>query len=271
MLGREGRRLSFELHTAVTSAANGRRTAHIAPEIGGFGAGAHGGYLAAIALRALADEVGTADRLPRSLTVHMLAAAKPGAIDLQARVVREGSTMTSATATIEIAGAPVAVALASFGQPRSSLVDLGIDMPALPGPEDCVPLWDKPAPEVAAVMLVEHRPAAPPLPLTGGDRAELLVWMRLVEDRAVDVSSATMLADAAPPALYGKLATFVAMPTTELTIHYGDVAAAAASPWLLGVFRGTRAADGYAVEDGQLWTPTGELILQSRQQRRILG
>jgi len=29
--------------------------------------------------------------------------------------------------------------------------------------------------------------------------------------------------------------------------------------------------DGYATDDGELWTEGGELVLQSRQRRRILG
>jgi acyl-CoA thioesterase len=255
----------------VVAEATGRASAEIAPEIGGFGAGAHGGYLAAIALRAMSAELDLADRPPRSLTIHLLAAAEPGRVELQTRVERAGSTITSMTARIDRGGLPVAVALASFGRSRPSRVHHAVGKPNVPGPEDCAPLGDKPAPEVAAGLLVEHRPAAPPLPLSGGDRAELSVWMRLVEDRDVDALSTTMLADAAPPALYGLLDTFVAMPSTELTIHYADLAAARSSPWLLGVVRGHRAAAGYAVEDGELWTPGGELVLQSRQQRRVLG
>jgi hypothetical protein len=30
------------------------------------------------------------------------------------------------------------------------------------------------------------------------------------------------------------------------------------------------AADGYAIEDVELWAPAGQLVLQARQQRRIL-
>jgi hypothetical protein len=31
------------------------------------------------------------------------------------------------------------------------------------------------------------------------------------------------------------------------------------------------AADGYAIEDVELWAPAGQLVLQARRQRRILG
>jgi acyl-CoA thioesterase len=130
-------------------------------------------------------------------------------------------------------------------------------------------LTEKPVAEAGAGLLVEHRPARPPLPLTGGHRAEIVVWTRLVEDRPVDALSAAMLADAGPPALYGRLSQYMAMPSTDITIHFADLAAAT-DPWVLRGFRTSHAADGYATEDGELRTEEGRLVLQARQLRRIL-
>jgi acyl-CoA thioesterase len=128
----------------------------------------------------------------------------------------------------------------------------------------------EPVADAGVGLLVEHRPARPPVPLTGGDRAEIVVWMRLVEQRPVDALSAAMLADAGPPALYGRLSKYVAMPSTDITIHFADLAAATTNPWVLGVFRTSHAANGYATEDGELWTEEGRLVLQARHLRRIL-
>src|SRR5262249_53782557 len=58
----------FDRATAV--AADG--SVEIDPAYGGF-VGAHGGYVAAIALRALADVIGDVEREPRSLTIQLLA------------------------------------------------------------------------------------------------------------------------------------------------------------------------------------------------------
>ena len=95
--------------------------------------------------------------------------------------------------------------------------------------------------------------------------------MRLLEDRGVDAISATMLADAAPPALYASLTEPLPIPSTEITIHFADLAATGSSPWVLGVFWTTYAANGYSVDDAQLWSDDRRLILQARQLRRILG
>jgi acyl-CoA thioesterase len=59
------------------------------------------------------------------------------------------------------------------------------------------------------------------------------------------------------------------MPSAEITIHYHSLDAVAHSPWLLGHYRTLYAHDGYAIEDGHLWTPQGQAVLTMRQLRRI--
>ena len=79
-----------------------------------------------------------------------------------------------------------------------------------------------------------------------------------------------MLADAGPPALYGVLTTPLAMPSTEITLHFAAVETTSPGPWVLGRFQTTYAASGYAVEDGELWGEDRRLVLHSRQLRRIV-
>src|SRR5271170_2932364 len=62
---------TFDAHTAVQDDVIGPWRADIAPELSGF-AGTHGGYVAAIALRAMMLTVRDPQRPPRSLTVHLL-------------------------------------------------------------------------------------------------------------------------------------------------------------------------------------------------------
>jgi acyl-CoA thioesterase len=178
--------------------------------------------------------------------------------------------MAAAAARLEQGGRTVATALASFGRPAPALTHDGLQMPSVPGPGGLEPLFAKPVPDARAGLLVEHRPAAGPPPLSGSDRAELLVWMRLVEDRPLDDLLLTFLADSAPPALYAILREAIPMPTADLTLHLAPAARRARGRWALGVVRSRVAGDGYAVEDGELWTPDGELLATSRQLRRVL-
>lgn len=260
---------SFDTHTAIEDDRIGAWRATVAPELSGFG-GTHGGYLAAIVLRAMARLVGDPERIVRSLGLDLLAPVKPGALDLWPRLDRVGSSTSGATLRLEQAGDSVGIAHALFGSRRRAVEYIGVQMPNVPPPEECEPIAEKPAPDALAGLLVEHRPAAPPLPLSGSERAEILVWMRTVEHRPLDALSLSMLADAAPPALFAHLTQFVSIPSVEINLHFGAVDAAIDSPWVLGVFRTCQAAGGYAVEDGELWTPSGRLVLQARQLRRIL-
>ncbi len=270
-----GRAAGFDRHTALCRTATGGALgtaswqARIEPELRGFG-GAHGGYVSAIALRALTDLVDDTERLARSLTLQLTAPVAAGILELRGERSRTGSSISAASLVIEQAAERRGAAWAVFGRSRRSPRYLGRAMPNVPPPEACLPIGEKPAPEASAGIFVEHRPAAPPLPLSGGQRAEILVWMRLVEERPLDPLVAVMLADAGPPALFGRLERFIRMPSVEIAIQLTEPAAIADSPWLLGVFRTSHAADGYALEDGELWTPEGSLVLQARQLRRIL-
>ena len=237
------------------------------PHLTGFGGAAHGGYVMTLALRALQGVVEDPDRIPRSLTTHLLAPIS-GEVDIVARVERAGGSMTTASAHLFRDGATVATALAAFGRDRPSLEQRDATMPIVPPPEELAPLLDLPVPE--SEMQVEHRPAAGPLPLSGGDRAELVSWMRTAADRPVDVEAATHLADSLAPALYGALTEYVAMPSTDITLHF-SAQPWSESPWVLGAVHNRFAGDGYAVEDGELWAPDGRLLLRSRQQRRVIG
>lgn len=252
----------FDAFTAVEDGV-----ATIDGAVTGFG-GAHGGYVMALALRAMLGDVGDPARLPRALSLHLLAPSAPGRAELVTRIEHAGGSMTTASTRVE-QDATVALAIGSFGRARPSLAQEGTAMPDVPPPAELGPLVERPV-DAGVNLLVEHRPAAGPLPLSGGDRAELVAWMRLgSEDRPVDVLSATFLADALAPALYGALDEYVAMPSAQIDLHYADPAGE--GPWVLARVRNRVAREGYAIEDGELWAPDGRLLLHSRQLRRVLS
>ncbi|MBI5105733.1 MAG: thioesterase family protein [Solirubrobacterales bacterium] len=254
----------FDRHTAVQDGVR----AEVDGSWSGY-LGAHGGYVAAIALRAARYAVDDCCRAPRALTVSLLEPVAAGRVDLDPRLERHGGSVSTVTVRAEQDGRPVALALATFGAERAGLAHAADAMPSVAPPEDCAPLGGRPVPQADMSQYVEYRPAIG-LPLSGGDEGRLVVWMRLSEHRPVDAAVATFLADAVAPALYGRLAEYVAMPTVELSVHY----AAAPDPapeWVLADVRNRRTADGYAVEDGELWAPDGRLLLHTRQLRRVLG
>jgi hypothetical protein len=84
-----------------------------------------------------------------------------------------------------------------------------------------------------------------------------------------------MLTDAWVPAVFGRmtLEDRVGVPTVDLTVHFRS-----AIPPDLGeddhalvVFRTQLAEEGFIEEDGEIWTPGGVLLAQSRQLAVLLG
>jgi len=259
---------AFDDHLAMTARPGGGLTARTGPELSGFG-GLLGGFAAALALRAMSTVLEGNGWEPRSLTIQLPAPIRPGPVDLHPRLAARGRSIASASLTIAQDREPVAGAVAMFGQRRDAQSRRGLVMPRVAPPDECAPVLERPVPTALSGALVEHR-AAGPLPLTGGAEARVLVWIRLVEQRPIDAALACMLADQTPPGLFGALVEFVAIPSVEIALHFAELPAATRSPWVLGDIRTTHARAGYAIEDAELWTPTGDLILQVRHLRRIV-
>ena len=120
MIGERGTRTSFD---AVV--AEGWRA----------GRGPHGGYLAAILLRALEQSVAEPQRAARSLTIHYARAPLPGPVRITTVLEREGRSLSTLSARIEQEGRPVALALAAFSVPWSGPEISQIPLPSVPGPD----------------------------------------------------------------------------------------------------------------------------------------
>jgi acyl-CoA thioesterase len=224
--------------------------------------GPNGGYLAALAARAAEAAAG---RPLRSLTLHFVAAPAVGPLDVRATVEREGRSYSAVSIRIEQQGAPMTLALATLGEL----------------PEDG-PAWDA-APMPDALPLAATEPIPPDqsdvpafmrnydmrwalgedgdVPGSGG-------WIRSREPRHVDAPLIAAMTDAWAPAAFVALGRFVAAPTLDLTIHIRrplPPAGMAPEDFLLCRFSSRLSVGGVWEEDGALWSPSGELLAQSRQ------
>ncbi len=82
------------------------------------------------------------------------------------------------------------------------------------------------------------------------------------------------MTDAWMPAAFVALGGFVAAPTLDLTIHLRralPAAGMAPGDYVLGRFSSRLSVSGVCEEDGELRTPGGELIAQSRQLALVRG
>ena len=115
---------------------------------------------------------------------------------------------------------------------------------------------------------MQHRFGEPPW--SSADRGLTGGWLGLLEEREVDALTLCVLADAWFPAPWPRLKALAPAPTIDLTVHFRAPLPLPDS-LVLGRFETELVRDGFFEEDGELWTPDGALVAQSRQLGLLLG
>lgn len=229
--------------------------------------GPHGGLLAATALDA-AQEVVAADRVPQVVSAQFLAAAGARPVELAAQVLRAGGSSDVVRVDATADGEPVLAVTATLARPRPGGATYGVvDAPPVPPPADCPVV-----PPVDLVPFTSHLEIrrASRGPLEGGDVAELLAWVRRASGGPeVDAASLVVLVDALAPAVYGIATVPVPVPTIDLTVTLQPEPPT--TGWTLVRITTRTLADGWCVDDSDVWSEDGRLLAQARQTRRVLG
>jgi acyl-CoA thioesterase len=236
------------------------------PEHWFVGRGPNGGFLAALAARA-AEAV--AGRPLRSLALHFIAAPAVGPIELAVVLEREGRSYSAASVRAEQGGRTVTLALATLGGLPAE--GAAWDRAAMPAATPLAETEPVPLEEAGIPAFMRNYDmrwalggrvgAGAQVPETGG-------WIRTTEPRALDAPLVAAMTDAWAPAAFVALGRFAAAPTLDLTIHIRrplPPAGMAPEDHLLGRFSSRLSVAGVWEEDGELWTPAGELLAQSRQ------
>jgi acyl-CoA thioesterase len=235
------------------------------------GRGPHGGYLAAMLLRALIESVGDPERAPRSLTIHYLRAPEPGPAQIITTVEREGRSLSTLSARMVQDGKTVALVLGAFslawGGPEISEVQLPQVEPSQDTRES-VSLVGEGAPMFASHIILQPRMDG--IPFAGTEQQmEVRGWLGLAEPRPIDAVSLAFFSDALMPAPYMRLREPAGVPTVDLTVHFRTRMPLAPNPdpgeLCLAMTRTELIHDGFFVEDGTIWAADGTLLAQSRQ------
>jgi acyl-CoA thioesterase len=247
----------------------------------------HGGYLAAIVLRALIETVADSARAPRSLTIHFLRPPQPGEVRIEAAIERTGGSLSTLSGRLEQGGEQIALALAAFSLPRASLEIAELPMPDLdaqdPSRETTDWLSERiergQVPSFLRKLTIQPRDGARPF---SGSEAPMdaSAWLGLAEaSRAVDALALALFSDALFPAPFPRLSApplgagaphaTVGAPTIDLTVHFRaripQRAAADRTELCLARFRSGLIHEGFFEEDGVIWAADGTVLAQSRQ------
>jgi acyl-CoA thioesterase len=235
------------------------------------GRGPHGGYLAAMLLRALIDAVADPRRAPRSLTIHYARAPQPGPVSIESTIERRGRSLSTLSARMEQDGVLVALALAAFSLPWDAPEVAELALPDV-APQDPqrkagIALFAG-APAFTSHLVLQPRIGA--VPFSGSDAPmEIGAWLGLAEARPIDALSLAFFSDAlfSPPFI--RLTAPSTTPTIDLTIHFRTPMPRVARPdpeeLCFARFRSGLIHEGFFEEDGVIWASDGTVLAQSRQ------
>jgi acyl-CoA thioesterase len=260
----------FDRDTAVAPQGDGAYSATVASDWRA-GVGPHGGYLAAIVLRALTDAVGDPERAARSLTVHYASSPEPGPVSIAVSVEREGRSLSTLSARMEQGDKLILLALAAFSIPWEAPQAHKLPMPDVAPPDaqrrSTPGLFDK-APAFTRRLVMQPRVGAPPFAGTGAPM-QIGGWIGLPDaERPVDAPALAVFCDAWFPPSFIALSGPAISPTVDLTIHFRQpVSQASVDPadLCLAIFDTRLLHDGFFEEDGVVWAADGTVLAQSRQ------
>lgn len=261
----------FGTDTAVFASGPGRWTARL-HERWNIGANPNGGYLAAVAVRAMSEAVQRPHAV--SVTAHYLSPPSVGEVEIVTETIKAGRSFATVGAAVVQDGRERVRLLGSFGDLADQRGPTRVTalMPQIAPPEECRSLLDltreagRPIPENLYRYDIRLPPDSPWGRAELGEPYEITGWIRFADGTDADTTSLVTFADAFPPTMIGSIKT-TWVPTLELTVH---VRARPAPGWLLGTFRTRLLIDGLLEEDGELWDDEGHPVAQCRQLALIL-
>ena len=256
--------MTFASATAVTARGNGVYEAEIAD--GWVIAGnANGGYLLAIAARAVTVATGRPD--PVTITGHFLAPGQPGPATVTVDVLRAGGRHS--TARYSVAAGDRSSLLAGVATTTELRRDAGptqvdVEPPDLPPPDECevIEPGDQFPPPFMGKVEVRLHPDDAGFRAAPSGVARMRGWFRLRDGEPLDSIALVMVVDALPPTSFNARLPVNWTPTVELTAH---VRRHAVDGWLACAFATRNISGGYLETDGEIWDESGSLVAQSRQ------
>lgn len=226
---------------------------------------ANGGYLMAIAARAMAA---ASRERPVALTAHFLSPGRVGPVHITPEVVKTGRTFSTVRGTLASAERPLVELLGSFSDAGAVDETVRVDAmpPDLPPPDECpriLPSENGFPPALLQHLDMRLHPQDSRF-YAGEPSGEPLVrgWVRLADNEPMDAFALLLMADAFPPTIFNANLPIGWTPTLEMTAH---VRAEPAPGWLRCRFSTRFITGGMLEEDGELWDDSGRLVAQSRQ------
>ena len=254
----------FHNERPLSQAAQGHWVSQVSPHWS-IGANPNGGYLLALALKALGAELPQPH--PVSIAAHYLRPGEGAApCDCFVEVLKTGKQFATGQVRLVQEGKTRLVVLATYGTlpteaPGPS--DRQPKAPTLPAPELCMDrgsaLQGVTLP-IAERLDVRLNPAQAAPEQAGA--AVISGWIRFRDGTDPDPQALALFCDAFPPSVFGLLGAVGWVPTVSLNV---ELRRCPAPGWIAGAFSSTDQQGDRMLETGGLWDSRGALVASVRQ------
>jgi acyl-CoA thioesterase len=222
--------------------------------------GIHGGYMAAISLRA-AEQVADG-RTARTITSSFLRRGRPGPAEVTVETVRDGRSLSTFGVTVSQDDQPLVISRIT------AVVDLAGEQWETPDPlvlpplDACEPI----APPEGVRHFEQATARLDPTcsPFSHGPLARVGGYVRPLEPRPIDPAWLVMILDWFPPSPFTRNDPPTGGVSVDYTVHlHRTLPALAADEWLTGWFQADVSTDGLALERGTIRDPDGRVLAES--------
>jgi hypothetical protein len=232
--------------------------------------GLHGGFLAAVLVRAIATSVTDPSFEALTLDVEYFAPTQPAEAVIVTQLEKAGRSVTTVSARLLQDTRTLALAVATFARPREEHVNFcDLPLPVEAGPEE-VPVVGRDA--LGLAPWADNFVMRPCLGgVAFGSSATALGggWIRLLEDRPIDAVLLAALPDAWMPSIRTRLRQSHGTDSTiKIGMHFSGLAALSTPDRTGYCFLQSQAPiaqSGFWQEDVTVWSRTGSVLVRSRQ------
>jgi acyl-CoA thioesterase len=234
--------------------------------------GIHGGYVAAVAARAIELAVDDPSRALRSFTAQFIRPAHPGPVAIDVHFAKTGRSASFVTAHVTQDERPVVTATAIAATSRGGLEFAEIVPPVnalMAPPADAEQFFGAdPGTHFAQLDLR----LAPGLTMFGAhSRAYVAGWIRPLDpNEPVTVPWIVCATDFMPPSMVFRTNRPVQAATIDMAIQLtssNPAKAVGAGGHVYAELSCAISAEGFSVEDGSFWSSSGQLVATARQVR----
>lgn len=226
----------------------------------------NGGYILALMLRGLGDEIDHQNPLVAAVTY--LSSPSAGPAELTTTDIKRGARLHTASATLIQDDRTIAHLVTNFARNRSGRTEEFDTAPILPDPDACIDPFAEGFARDGIFNQIDYRLSKVPGWASGTPNGEpnYSLWQRLRGGQAIDFPALGLLCDSfAPPVMeLGELASV----TLQLTVHLHRLPEPG---WIATRLSTKHVVNGFHEEDCELWDQAGNLVAQSRQLSILLS